>query len=205
MSKRQMHLAGFMHASQVVHSHAIWRHPKTHSGFLTPEYYQNVARILEQGKFDLVFFADILATPDRYGNSFKTSIKYGSQGAVTLDPVLVATTMAVATEKIGVGVTRSATYYHPYDLARTFATLDHLSKGCAAWNVVTSSGDATAQNFGIEKHLEHDTRYDRADEFLEVAFKLWDSWKEGAERYSKLLLNFTQFLSGTPRYHQNIF
>ncbi|MEH2462749.1 LLM class flavin-dependent oxidoreductase [Nostoc sp.] len=179
MSK-QMHLAGFMHASHVVHSHAIWRHPKTHSGFLQPEYYQNVARTLERGKFDLVFFADILALPDRYGNSFETSVKYGTQGAVTLDPVLVATTMAVATQKIGVGVTRSATYYAPYDLARTFATLDHLSKGRAAWNVVTSSGDGTAQNFGIEKHLEHDTRYDRADEFIEATFKLWDSWKEGA-------------------------
>lgn len=66
---RQIHLAGFMHASHVVHSHAIWRHPKTHSGFLLPEYYQNVARTLERGKFDLVFFADILALPPRISSS----------------------------------------------------------------------------------------------------------------------------------------
>ncbi len=177
---RQMHLAGFMHASQVVHSHALWRHPQTQSDFLQPEYYQNIAHILECGKFDLVFFADVLAMPDRYGGSFETSVKYGSQGAVMLDALLVAVAMAVATRSIGVGVTRSVTYYAPYDLARAFATLDHLSKGRAAWNVVTSSGDATAQNFGLDKHLEHDTRYDRADEFLEVVLKLWDSWKEGA-------------------------
>lgn len=177
---RQMHLAGFMLASQVVHSHALWRHPRTDLGFLQPEFYQNIARVLERGKFDLVFFADSLSMPDRYGDSFETSLKYGAQGATRLDPLLVATTMAVSTKHIGIGVTRSTTYYQPYDLARAFATLDHLSGGRAAWNVVTSGRDTEAQNFGFDKHLEHDTRYDRADEFLEVTFKLWDSWEEGA-------------------------
>ncbi|WP_339375808.1 LLM class flavin-dependent oxidoreductase [Calothrix sp. NIES-2098] len=175
-----MHLAGFMIASQVVHSHALWRHPRTDSGFLEAEYYQNIARVLERGKFDLLFFADVLSMPDRYGGHFEPSLKYGAQGAVILDPLLVATAMAVVTKHIGIGITRSTTYYQPYDLARAFATLDHISKGRVAWNVVTSGKDSEAQNFGIDKHLEHDTRYDRADEFIEVAFKLWDSWEEGA-------------------------
>jgi FMN-dependent oxidoreductase (nitrilotriacetate monooxygenase family) len=176
----QIHLAGFMLASQVVHSHALWRHPKTDLGFLQPEFYQNIARVLERGKFDLIFFADSLSVPDKYGGNFTETVKYGVQGVARLDPLLVATTMAVATQRIGIGVTRSTTYYQPYDLARGFATLDHLSKGRAAWNVVTSHRNSEAQNFGFDEHLEHDARYDRADEFLEVAFKLWDSWGEDA-------------------------
>ncbi|KAB8314837.1 LLM class flavin-dependent oxidoreductase [Tolypothrix campylonemoides VB511288] len=177
---KQMHLAGFMLASQVVHSHALWRHPKTDLGFLQAEFYQNIARVLERGKFDLVFFADSLSVPDKYGGSFAETVKYGVQGVARLDPLLVAATMAVASQHIGIGVTRSTTYYHPYDLARGFATLDHLSKGRAAWNVVTSHRNSEAKNFGYEEHLEHDARYDRADEFLEVAFKLWNSWQEDA-------------------------
>ncbi|MEH1888794.1 MAG: LLM class flavin-dependent oxidoreductase [Nostoc sp.] len=177
---RQIHLAGFLLASQVVHSHAVWRHPRTELGFLEPEYYQNIARVLERGKFDLVFFADSLTMPDTYGGSFAESLKYGAQGALRLDPLVLATAMAVVTKHIGIGVTRSTTYYQPYDLARGFATLDHLSRGRAAWNVVTSSRASEAGNFGFNEHLEHDLRYDRADEFLEVACKLWGSWEEGA-------------------------
>ena len=93
-------------------------------------------------------------------------------------PVLAM--MAASTQYLGLGATRSTTYYHPYHIARTFATLDHLTKGRAAWNVVTSVNDSEAQNFGKDEHLEHDSRYDRADEFMEVTFKLWDSWQEGA-------------------------
>ncbi|WP_298919179.1 LLM class flavin-dependent oxidoreductase [uncultured Nostoc sp.] len=177
---RQIHLAGFLLASQVVHSHAVWRHPRTELGFLEPEYYQNIARVLERGKFDLVFFADSLTMPDTYGGSFTESLKYGAQGALRLDPLVLATAMAVVTKHIGIGVTRSTTYYQPYDLARGFATLDHLSRGRAAWNVVTSSRASEAGNFGFDEHLEHDLRYDRANEFLEVACKLWGSWEEGA-------------------------
>ncbi|MEH1850890.1 MAG: hypothetical protein V7L11_04185 [Nostoc sp.] len=95
---RQIHLAGFLLASQVVHSHAVWRHPRTELGFLEPEYYQNIARVLERGKFDLVFFADSLTMPDTYGGSFVESLKYGAQGALRLDPLVLATAMAVVTK-----------------------------------------------------------------------------------------------------------
>lgn len=177
---KQIHLAGFLLASQVVHSHAVWRHPRTELNFLEPEYYQNIARILERGKFDLVFFADSLTMPDTYGGNFSESLKYGAQGALRLDPLILATAMAVVTKHIGIGVTRSTTYYQPYDLARGFATLDHISRGRAAWNVVTSSRASEAGNFGYDQHLEHDLRYDRADEFLEVTTKLWGSWEKDA-------------------------
>jgi FMN-dependent oxidoreductase (nitrilotriacetate monooxygenase family) len=164
----------------VVLSHAIWRHPQTELGFLEPEFYQNIAQILERGKFDMVFFADALAFPDRHGNSFELGLKYGAQGVVRLDPILTATAMALATQSIGIGITRSTSYYQPYDVARTFSTLDHLSRGRAAWNIVTSNRDSEARNFGFEKHLEHDLRYERATEFVEVVTKLWDSWQDEA-------------------------
>ncbi|MBD2056109.1 LLM class flavin-dependent oxidoreductase [Oculatella sp. FACHB-28] len=175
-----LHLAGFMHSSHVVLSHAIWRHPQTELGFLQPEFYQTIAQTLERGKFDLVFFADALALPDQYGNSPKVGLQYGAQGMVRLDPMLIATVMATVTKHIGIGITRSTTYYQPYDLARMFATLDHLSNGRAAWNVVTSGRTAEAKNFGVEQHLDHDRRYDRADEFIQVTAKLWDSWQPDA-------------------------
>jgi FMN-dependent oxidoreductase (nitrilotriacetate monooxygenase family) len=149
-------------------------------GFFQPEIYQNTAQILEQGKFDLVFFADRLAISDGYGQNLEVGLHYGDQDAARLDPVPVLAMMAASTQYIGLGATRSTTYYHPYQVARTFASLDHLTRGRVAWNVVTSVNNGEAQNFGLEEHLEHDQRYDRADEFMEVAFKLWDSWQEGA-------------------------
>lgn len=177
---RLMHLAAFLIAGPVAHSHALWRHPHSQSDFLRPEYYQTVAQVLEQGKFDLVFFADRLAISDAYGHNLQVGVQYGDQDAVRLDPVPLLAMMAASTHHIGLGATRSTTYYHPYHVARTFATLDHLTRGRAAWNVVTSVNDAEAQNFGLDHHLEHDRRYDRADEFMEVAFKLWQSWQADA-------------------------
>ena len=177
---RQLHLAGFLWASHLTHSHAQWRHPRQDPGFLTPEYYQNLARIAERGKFDFVFFADLLSVPGRYGNDISEALRRGTQAVASLDPAYVVATMAASTEYLGLGLTRSTTYYPPYDIARSFATLDHLSRGRIAWNVVTSLSQSEAQNFGFEEHLDHDHRYDRAEEFLEVAFKLWDTWGEGA-------------------------
>jgi FMN-dependent oxidoreductase (nitrilotriacetate monooxygenase family) len=99
---------------------------------------------------------------------------------VKLDLSIVLGIVAAATERIGLGATYSTTYYSPFHVARTFATLDHLSGGRAAWNIVTSVNDSEAQNYGFQEHLDHDTRYDRADEFLEVATGLWDTWEDDA-------------------------
>ncbi len=128
----------------------------------------------------MVFFADRLAMSETYGHSLDVGLTHGDQDAVRLDPVPVLALMAASTRYLGLGATRSTTYYQPYHIARTFATLDHLTKGRAAWNVVTSVNDGEARNFGFDEHLEHDLRYDRADEFMEVAFKLWDSWQDDA-------------------------
>lgn len=177
---RRMHLAGFLIAGPVAHSHALWRHPKTSLDFLRPEGYKALAAILEAGKFDLAFFADRLAISTTYGQTRDVGLAYGDQDAVRLDPVPVLALMAGGTTHLGLAATRSTTYYHPYHIARTFATLDHLSGGRAGWNVVTSVNRGEAENFGYEEHLEHDRRYDRADEFMEVVAALWASWQEGA-------------------------
>lgn len=177
---RQLHLGGFQIASHVTHSHAAWRHPASDPGFLTPEYYHRIGRILERGTFDFVFFADLLAVPTNFGGGPDEALRRGTQASATLDPFLVATSIAAVTERLGVAITKSTTYFHPFEVARIFASLDHLSRGRAAWNIVTSLSGAEARNFGLEKALDHDLRYDRAQEFVEAAVALWDSWDADA-------------------------
>jgi FMN-dependent oxidoreductase (nitrilotriacetate monooxygenase family) len=176
---RQMSLVGFMQAGNATVYAGSWRHPATEHGFLTAGYYEKLARTLEEGCFDLMFFDDRLAMPGIYGGSVADAVRLGAR-PVKLDLSIVLGIAAAATRYIGLGATYSTTYFAPFHVARTFATLDHLSGGRAAWNVVTSVNDAEAQNFGLDQHLDHDARYDRADEFLEATIGLWDSWDDDA-------------------------
>jgi FMN-dependent oxidoreductase (nitrilotriacetate monooxygenase family) len=176
---RQMSLVGFMQAGSTSVYAGSWRHPATEHGFLTAGYYQKMARTLEEGCFDLMFFDDRLAMPGIYGGSVAEAVLRGAR-PVKLDLSIVLGVVAAATRSIGLGATYSTTYYSPYHVARTFSTLDHLSGGRAAWNVVTSVNDGEAQNFGFDEHLGHDERYDRADEFLEATTRLWDTWDDDA-------------------------
>jgi alkanesulfonate monooxygenase SsuD/methylene tetrahydromethanopterin reductase-like flavin-dependent oxidoreductase (luciferase family) len=136
-TQRHMHLAGFLIAGPVAHSHALWRHPTHAVPFLSVGYYVEIARLLERGRFDLLFFADRLAIADRYGGDKTVGLRYGDQDATRLDPMPILGALAATTRHIGLGATRSTTYEQPYHLAREFRTLDHLSQGRAAWNVVT--------------------------------------------------------------------
>jgi FMN-dependent oxidoreductase (nitrilotriacetate monooxygenase family) len=117
--------------------------------------------------------------PGIHGGSVADAVRLGAR-PVKLDLSIVLGLVAGATRHIGLGATYSTTYYTPFHVARTFATLDHLSGGRAAWNVVTSVNDAEAQNYGVDAHLGHDERYDRADEFMEATTGLWDSWDDDA-------------------------
>ncbi|HEY9414943.1 MAG TPA: LLM class flavin-dependent oxidoreductase [Pseudonocardia sp.] len=175
----QMAMVAFMQASNVSVFAGSWRWPSTEHTYLDMGYYQKIARTLEEGTFDLMFFDDRLAMPAIYGDSVGEAVRHGAR-PIKLDLSIVLGAAAAATQRLGLGATYSTTYYPPYHVARTFATLDHLSAGRAAWNVVTSVNDAEARNFGMDAHLEHDTRYDRAEEFLDVVFKLWDSWEDDA-------------------------
>jgi FMN-dependent oxidoreductase (nitrilotriacetate monooxygenase family) len=178
-NSRQMTLIAFMQAQNCTNYAGSWRHPSSMTDYLSPEYYQRVARTLEEGKFDMAFFDDRLAMPDIYGNSHRETVKYGVR-AIKLEPTSVLMAMAMVTSKLGLGATYSTTYYEPFHVARLFATLDLMTKGRVAWNVVTSMNDSEAANFGKSEHLEHDLRYDRADEFMEVVMGHWDTWDDDA-------------------------
>jgi FMN-dependent oxidoreductase (nitrilotriacetate monooxygenase family) len=178
-ANRQMSLVGFMQAANTSVYAGSWRHPATEHAFLTASYYEKLGRTLEDGCFDLMFFDDRLAMPGIYAGSVAEAVRLGAR-PVKLDLSIVLGVVAGATRSIGLGATYSTTYYSPFHVARTFATLDHLSDGRAAWNVVTSVNDGEAQNYGVEHHLDHDARYDRADEFLQATTGLWDSWDDDA-------------------------
>lgn len=177
---KQLHLGGFQIASQVTHSHAAWRHPGSDTDFTAPEYYHRIGRILERGKFDFVFFADLLAAPAQYGRDITEPLRRGTQATATLDPSIVAASIGAVTSKLGVAITKSATFFHPYELARIFASLDHITRGRVAWNIVTSLTQSEAQNFGHDAHLDHEFRYERAEEFVRTAVELWSSWDHDA-------------------------
>lgn len=174
----QMHLAAFLTAGPG--RPGGWRHPGSVPGWLTGEYYHHVGRVLEEGRFDMVFLADILSVPDRLGGSTDSQLRYGSLGSLRLDPLAVLASIGAATRHLGLAATVSTSYFEPFPVARSFASLDHLTGGRAAWNVVTSFQDSEARNFGRDRHIDRDQRYARADEFLEVTCKLWDSWADDA-------------------------
>ena len=179
MQSRHMHLVAFLMAGPTAHHHGAWRHPEADLGMFTPEWYEHIARILEAGKFDSLFFADILGLYDLYGGGFDTIVRQGGQMGM-LDPLPLLSIMARATRRIGLGATLSTTYYAPYHLARALGTLDLLSGGRAAWNVVASHGHLEAQNFGFDSLPPRDARYDYADEVVEAVCRLWESWEADA-------------------------
>lgn len=162
-------------------SSGLWRHPDDQAHRYTDiSYWTELAKLLEQGRFDGIFIADVLGTYDVYGGTADAAIKHGSQVPVT-DPMLVVSAMAAVTEHLGFGVTAGTAYEHPYPFARRMSTLDHLTKGRVGWNVVTGYLPSAARNMGHEDQVEHDARYDIADEYLEVLYKLWEgSWADDA-------------------------
>ena len=176
---RQMTMVAFLQAQNCTNFVGSWRHPEAMPDFTSPEYYRRLGRILEAGKFHIGFFDDRLAMPDRYGGNHEHTIENGIR-CVKMDPVTILTVMGMATERLGLGSTASTTYFEPFDVARKFQTLDLMTNGRAAWNVVTSMNDSEAMNMGRGAHLEHDLRYDRADEFMEVVMGHWNSWEDGA-------------------------
>ena len=139
-SVKQMSLVGFMQAGNATVYAGSWRHPATEHGFLDASYYQKLGRTLEEGCFDMMFFDDRLAMPGIYGGSVAEAVRHGAR-PVKLDLSIVLGVIAGVTRSIGLGATYSTTYYSPFHVARTFATLDHLTGGRAAWNVVTSVND----------------------------------------------------------------
>ena len=171
-------VAGVM-AGPTVQQHGMWRHPETENRFLDAASYEELARLLERGRFDCVFFADQQGIPEIYGNSHVPVLEQGGQLSL-LDPLPLLAIMGRVTTHLGLGATLSATHLPPYLLARSLATLDLLSQGRAAWNVVTSASVMEARNFGSDEVASRLSRYDRADEVLEACDRLWNSWDDDA-------------------------
>ncbi|MEM7405190.1 MAG: LLM class flavin-dependent oxidoreductase [Pseudomonadota bacterium] len=181
---REMVLIGFLQAQNCSNYPAAWRHPDAARDFMDVRYYQRIARTLEDGKFHLAFFDDRLAMPDIYGSDHAESVRNGVR-VVKMDPVPIMAAMGAVTDSLGLGATCSTTYYEPFHVARTFATLDLMTAGRAGWNVVTSLNDSEAQNMGADGALEHDRRYDRADEFMRVVMGHWHSWAPDAVKLDR--------------------
>ncbi len=175
MPSRQLHLGAFMRPVSI-HT-AAWRYPGAWpDANFNHSHLRRFAQTLERGKFDGFFMADHLAVLNMPLEALKRSATVTS-----FDPFILLPALAAVTEHIGLMATASTTYNEPFHIARKFASLDHLSNGRAAWNVVTSGNpDEARMNFGLEEHVEHATRYRRAREFIDVVTGLWDSWADDA-------------------------
>ncbi|WP_313901549.1 LLM class flavin-dependent oxidoreductase [Methylobacterium sp. J-076] len=168
----------------VVHQNpGMWRYPgdQTHN-YKDIEYWIELARVLEQGGFDSLFIADVLGFYDVYGGNRDAALRTAAQAPVG-DPLMTIAAMSAATTHLSFGATVSLTYELPYKFAKTMTTLDHLTKGRVAWNIVTSYQQSAAVNLGLDTQIAHDERYNMADEFMEVCYKLWEgSWEDDAVR-----------------------
>ena len=164
-------------------SPGLWRHPRSEAMAYTKRgYWTELARILERGLFDGLFIADTLGVSDVYRGNRDTALGDGLHVPLN-DPLLAISAMAEVTEHLGFGVTMSMTYEHPFTLARRMSTLDHLTDGRIGWNMVTSSLDSASRAFGRTQQRAHDARYDMADEYAALCYKLWEgSWADDALR-----------------------
>jgi FMN-dependent oxidoreductase (nitrilotriacetate monooxygenase family) len=177
---RQMHLMAYLKTGPTAMHSGGWRHPDAplHDLF-HPSRYAHIARVLEEACFDGCFYADTQGIPDIYEGSPRAYLQHGGQLSY-LDPLTILPVMAAATEHLGLGATLSTTFHHPYHLARTLASLDLLSGGRACWNIVTSSTDFEARNFGLPELPNKDDRYDLGDEVVDACCALWSCWDQDA-------------------------
>ena len=164
-------------------SPGLWRHPNDRStDYISLDHWADLARLFERGKFDAMFVADVLGAYDVYGGSPEAALRGGVQVPVN-DPMMLVSAMALVTEHLGFGVTANLSYEPPYVFARRLSTLDHLTKGRIGWNIVTGYLESAGRGIGAARQTAHDDRYDIADEFLEVVYKLWEtSWADDAVR-----------------------
>ena len=178
--KREMHLVGYLMAGPSWHNNGSWRHPDSDAGrAMDPARYEHLAQVMERACFDALFFVDFAGIPEPFGGTFDPIARWGGQMCM-LDPMQLLATIARRTSRIGLAATMSTTGANPFQIARAFATLDHISGGRTAWNVVTSSFAMEARNLGLDMLPSKDARYDKADEVIEACCKLWDSWQPDA-------------------------
>ncbi|SHN08733.1 FMN-dependent oxidoreductase, nitrilotriacetate monooxygenase family [Duganella sacchari] len=162
-------------------SPGLWTHPRDNSHRYTdPDHWTELAQLLERGRFDAIFLADVLGVYDVYQGNADAALRHAVQAPLN-DPLALVPLMSQVTRHLGFGVTCALPYEHPYTFARRMSTLDHLTRGRIGWNIVTGYLDSAARNLGMNQQLSHDERYDLADEYMEVVYKLWEqSWDDDA-------------------------
>jgi FMN-dependent oxidoreductase (nitrilotriacetate monooxygenase family) len=178
---KEIRLNAFDMSSVGHQSPGLWTHPDDRADtYNTLEYWTNLARTLERGKFDALFLADVLGVYDVYKGSPRTPLEHAVQVPVN-DPLMPISAMAAVTEHLGFGVTCALSYELPYPFARRMSTLDHLTKGRIGWNIVTGYLDSAARGMGMAQQVAHDDRYDVAEDYMQATYKLWEaSWEDGA-------------------------
>jgi FMN-dependent oxidoreductase (nitrilotriacetate monooxygenase family) len=185
MAERKMKFVTLMCAGPTNHNNGGWRHPDGDGHLvLDPARYEEIARVSEQGLFDGIFFVDYQFIQGHSKDKPNRTIEHGGQ-MVMLDPLQICACMARVTKHIGVTATLSTSLHKPYHIARTFASLDHISHGRAGWNVVTSGNPLEALNFGMDSLALRGDRYDYADEVLEACTALWNTWEPDALKFDK--------------------
>lgn len=178
-SQRRMHLVGMVNppTSQYAEN---WRNPVGRHDWLSGRFFTDLARTLERGCFDMIFFADALAVPEDAHGDYATTLRTAGKGSIYFDPIATTSHVAAVTSRIGLGATVSTSFVPPYAIARQLLTVDHLSGGRAAWNIVTSTTDAEARNMGHDQIAAPADRYDQADDVVRTVVDLWRSWAPGA-------------------------
>ena len=181
MSRPRLILNAFTMNTATHVSYGTWRNPQTRSvEFDQLDPWIELVKLLERGTFDSVFFADVVGLYDDYRGGWDTYLREGLQ-IPNHDPSAIVSALALVTEHLGLVITSSVLQDHPFSFARKISTLDHASKGRIGWNVVTSALRNSARNFGLPEREEHDARYEWAEEYTEVVYKLWEgSWEDGA-------------------------
>ena len=182
MADREILLNAFDMNCVVHQSPGLWRHPRDRADrYVDLSYWTDLARILERGRFDALFLADVLGVYDVYGSSTDTALREATQVPLN-DPMLTVSAMAAVTEHLGFGVTCTLSYEPPFTFARRMSTLDHLTRGRIGWNIVTGYLDSAARGVsGDARQQGHDTRYAIAEEYLGLTYRLWEeSWEDGA-------------------------
>ncbi|TMJ24536.1 MAG: NtaA/DmoA family FMN-dependent monooxygenase, partial [Alphaproteobacteria bacterium] len=176
--KRMLRLGGFF---SVPGNHlAGWRHPDA-----VPTYdmdfqgYAHITQVAEAAKFDCIFFQDTVGVSGSRALARGERARSKLSRTVKLEPTATLAALAMVTERIGLVATATTTYNEPYNIARRFMSIDHISGGRAGWNLVTSQIEDESENFGFDQHMAHGERYERAEEFYEVVTGLWDSWEDG--------------------------
>jgi len=179
--RKQAHFLGFIQHGVNSHATGMWRNTTDKIGhhFSRPSYWQHMGRTMERGLFDAMFIADELAPYSTYAGSSDATVKYAVQ-CPTHEPSTIAPIVTAATRHLGVGVTLSTMFVHPYAMCRLLSSLDHLSEGRIAWNVVSSYSKSEWEAYGHVDMTPREERYDRMEEYMDLCYELWDSWSDDA-------------------------